>query len=214
MAARTPANRGRGRPTDLAKRDAILDVARAQFLAKGFERTTMDSIAGAAHVSKVTIFNHFRDKATLLEATVEREAQRLEQAVLAAEDDGDPMAQLAQAGESLLSLLLSPEILALDRLLTTEPYRGTDVVRRFFAAGPKRGRAVVARLIGDAARHGVMHTDDLDQAADDLLALWIGATWREEIALGLRPSPTKRQVRARVRRGLDGIVRLYPPRSN
>jgi TetR/AcrR family transcriptional repressor of mexJK operon len=150
-----------------------------------------------------------------LEATVEREAQRLEQATLAAKaGDADPMAQLSQCGEALLTLLLSPDVLAFDRLMSAEPYKGTDVVRRYFAAGPKRGRAVVARLIREAAGRGVVQIDDPQQAADDLLSLWLGATWREEIALGLRPSPTTRQIRARVRRGLEGFVRLYPPRSN
>lgn len=212
MKERYLTNRGRGRPTDFAKRDAILDGARAQFLAKGFERTTMESVAEAAGVSKVTIFNHFRDKASLLEATVEREAHWLEQAVVTAESGGgDPLSQLAKCGEALLELLLNPDVLALDRLLSAEPYRGSDLVRRFFAAGPKRGREMVAQLIGDAVRRGVMQTHDLHQAADDLLALWIGATWREEIALGLRSRPRRQQIRARVRRGLDGIVRLYPP---
>src|SRR5262249_28804778 len=181
------ANRGRGRPTDLAKREAILDAARAQFLARGFERTTMESVAAAASVSKVTIFNHFRDKASLLEATVEHEAKRFERAAFA-DDTGerDAVVRLARCGEALLELLANPEVLALARLLGVEPYKGSELVRRYFAAGPKRARSILARLIVEAAGQGAVQIDDPQVAAEDLLALWLGATWREEIALGLR----------------------------
>jgi TetR/AcrR family transcriptional repressor of mexJK operon len=211
-AGRGRTNRTRGRPTDLAKRDAILDAARTQFLSKGFERTTMESVAAAARVSKVTIFNNFRDKASLLEATVQREAGRLEATALAVEaTDRDPAARLVECGVALLSLLANPEILALDRLLGAEVYRGSDLVRRFFAAGPRRARVILAGLIVDAAEYGLVDCDNAEQAADDLLALWLGATWREEIALGLRHRPSKRQISARVNRGLDGFMRMYAP---
>jgi TetR/AcrR family transcriptional repressor of mexJK operon len=210
LAGDTSADRGRGRPTDLAKRDAILDAARAQLLTKGFERTTMESVAAAASVSKVTIFNHFRDKASLLEATVEHEAERLEGAAFADDTgDRDPLTELARSGEALLELLANPEVLALDRLLGVEPYKGSDLARRYFAAGPKRARGILARLIVEAAEQGAVQADDPQQAAEDLLALWLGATWREEIALGLRKRPGVKQIRARVRRGLDRFLRMY-----
>jgi TetR/AcrR family transcriptional regulator, mexJK operon transcriptional repressor len=169
----------------------------------------MESVAAAASVSKVTIFNHFRDKGSLLEATVEREANRLEGAVFADDSGGDAIARLTDCGEALLRLLASPDVLALDRVLGVEPYRGSEVARRFFAAGPKRGRAIVTRLVVEAAEQGTIQIDDPQQAAEDLLALWLGSTWREEIALGLRKPPGKKQISALVQRGLDGFLRMY-----
>ena len=55
-----------GRPKDMAKRQSILDVAKCLFLELGYEGSSMDSIALAAGVSKLTVYNHFNDKETLL----------------------------------------------------------------------------------------------------------------------------------------------------
>ncbi|NLB59089.1 MAG: helix-turn-helix transcriptional regulator, partial [Gammaproteobacteria bacterium] len=54
-----------GRPKDLAKRAAILDAAERMFLQHGFEGVSMDQIATAAGVSKLTVYSHFGDKDAL-----------------------------------------------------------------------------------------------------------------------------------------------------
>jgi TetR/AcrR family transcriptional repressor of mexJK operon len=52
------------------KRAAILAAARSLLLSDGFERTSVDAIAGAAGVSKRTIYDYFGDKQSLLLAVV------------------------------------------------------------------------------------------------------------------------------------------------
>src|SRR5688500_4295965 len=68
MAAPKPA--GPGRPKDLSKRQAILDAARHMFTAQGFDGASMDQIAAAAGVSKLTVYSHFGDKETLFAEVV------------------------------------------------------------------------------------------------------------------------------------------------
>ena len=62
----------RGRPKDPAKREAILDAAKALFIAQGFAGTSMDAVATEAGVSKLTVYSHFSDKATLFAAEMAR----------------------------------------------------------------------------------------------------------------------------------------------
>ncbi|MFZ6843099.1 TetR/AcrR family transcriptional regulator [Undibacterium sp. RuTC16W] len=50
------------------KREAILQAAIAEFLAHGFDATSMDKIAASAAVSKRTVYNHFPSKDDLFEA--------------------------------------------------------------------------------------------------------------------------------------------------
>jgi len=50
-----------------ARRRSILDTARALFVEKGFEATTMQEIADAAELSKAAIYLYFKDKAELLD---------------------------------------------------------------------------------------------------------------------------------------------------
>jgi TetR/AcrR family transcriptional repressor of mexJK operon len=54
-----------GRPKDLAKRAAILDAAKQMFTQHGFDGVSMDQIAAAAGVSKLTVYSHFGDKEAL-----------------------------------------------------------------------------------------------------------------------------------------------------
>ena len=48
-----------GRPKDDQKAYAILEAAGTLFLKNGMMGTTMDEIAQAAGVSKLTVYNHF-----------------------------------------------------------------------------------------------------------------------------------------------------------
>ncbi|WP_437676687.1 TetR/AcrR family transcriptional regulator [Sorangium sp. So ce131] len=47
-------------------RQRISDVATAMFFARGFDAVTVEEIAAAAHVSKMTVFNYFARKEDLL----------------------------------------------------------------------------------------------------------------------------------------------------
>jgi AcrR family transcriptional regulator len=60
------------RPGPSETRGAILEAAREAFAAKGYERATLRSIAGAAGVDPAMVHHHFGTKAALL-----REAVRL-----------------------------------------------------------------------------------------------------------------------------------------
>jgi len=57
--------RARGR---LSRRREIIAAARAVFLAKGYERATLDDIARRAEFAKGTLYNYFHSKGELFEA--------------------------------------------------------------------------------------------------------------------------------------------------
>src|ERR1700753_1780480 len=59
MPPATPDRRGRKR---LATRQKISDVATRLFIKRGFDSVTVDEIAEAADVSRMTVFNHFARK--------------------------------------------------------------------------------------------------------------------------------------------------------
>jgi AcrR family transcriptional regulator len=46
----------------MATRQAISDVATRLFMERGFDRVTIDEIAEAADVGRMTVFNHFPRK--------------------------------------------------------------------------------------------------------------------------------------------------------
>ncbi len=73
-------------------RERILAVARKLLLAKDFSEFTMEAVAGAAEVSRLTVYYQFDSKSRLLEALYNYIAQRGEMERLADvfREGGDP----------------------------------------------------------------------------------------------------------------------------
>ncbi len=55
----------RNRPLNQEKRDAIIKASINEFYQKGYEASSMDTIAKEANVSKATVYNHFNTKEEL-----------------------------------------------------------------------------------------------------------------------------------------------------
>ena len=68
--AQPVAGSARGRPKDLEKRAAILSAATDLFTARGLNGVSMEAVARAAGVSKITVYSHFRSKDELFRETV------------------------------------------------------------------------------------------------------------------------------------------------
>ncbi|WP_298194487.1 TetR/AcrR family transcriptional regulator [Novosphingobium sp.] len=71
-------------PVRAARRERLLDAAEALFVAQGFRATSIEGIAEAAGMSKVTLYGYFRDKEAVFAAVAERIADAMEEAVKAA----------------------------------------------------------------------------------------------------------------------------------
>ena len=61
---------GRGRPT--LSNAELLDKALDLFLARGFERTSIDAITTAARMAKRTVYRRYGDKTALFKAALQR----------------------------------------------------------------------------------------------------------------------------------------------
>jgi AcrR family transcriptional regulator len=68
-------------PVRAARRERLLDAAEALFVAQGFRATSIEAIAEAAGMSKVTLYGYFRDKEAVFAAVAERLADTMEEAV-------------------------------------------------------------------------------------------------------------------------------------
>ena len=82
----------------LATRSSLLDAAERVFLAKGVAGTSLNDIAVAAGTTRGAIYWHFKDKADLFNAMMDRVAMPLQQVLLLLEaDDEDPLPALKKA---------------------------------------------------------------------------------------------------------------------
>jgi AcrR family transcriptional regulator len=64
--------------------ESIVDAALQEFLAYGLRRTTVDTVARRAGVSRATLYRRFRDKDALVQAVLVRECRRFFGSIAAA----------------------------------------------------------------------------------------------------------------------------------
>lgn len=83
----------------LATRHALLDAAEHVFLAQGVAGTSLNDIAQAAGTTRGAIYWHFKDKADLFNAMMDRVAMPLQRALalVDAADEPDPLPGLKKA---------------------------------------------------------------------------------------------------------------------
>jgi AcrR family transcriptional regulator len=79
-------------------RRKILEAARELFTTEGYEKVTMRRIAEAIEYSPTTIYNHFEDKGTLVDALCEEDFGRLLGAMSRTELPADPVEAIRQLG--------------------------------------------------------------------------------------------------------------------
>jgi AcrR family transcriptional regulator len=79
-------------PLKLARRDKLLDVAERLFVTQGFRATTIEGLAEAAGLSKVTVYGYFADKDAVFEAVAKRLADRMRGIVFTALQMDAPVA--------------------------------------------------------------------------------------------------------------------------
>jgi AcrR family transcriptional regulator len=127
-----------------------LDAATARFLREGYGTTSMEAIAADAGVSKRTLYARFPDKAAVLQTAISRLIGTWLGGFDAALDH--PMLEdaLTAAAQRMLAATLTPEALALYRLLVAEAGRIPDLPRLLAESGAGTGIARIATLLANA----------------------------------------------------------------
>lgn len=122
------------------KQAQILRGALEIFLQQGYEGTSMDRVAAAAGVSKITIYKHFQDKEGLFTALIEQvTTQRFEAVFGQLSQEDPPELVLRQVATRLLDLLaVDEEYLDFLRLIIGESGRFPALAQLFFRALPQR----------------------------------------------------------------------------
>ena len=186
-----------GRPTRRTAeklRDHILDVATEHFLRHGYGLTTIEAVAQDAHISKRTFYHRFDDKAALFSAVVHRIIARLHPpAGVPLIDDGSLHSNLLRLAHLMLQGALSPEGLALSRLVLAESSKFPELAA---IATEKGGRQEAITLVSDLlvrhAREERIAIDNPEFAAQQFLQMIITIPQRR--AMGLGPPMTPRDI--------------------
>ncbi|MDE1900068.1 MAG: TetR/AcrR family transcriptional regulator [Alphaproteobacteria bacterium] len=183
--------------------DKILDAAAFLFFHEGYGATSIEEIARRARVSKRTFYARFDGKPDIFRAVVRRIVAHVRPADmdgvsnLFAGDDID--AVLRRVAQVILHGALSPEALALNRIIIAEASRFPELAMIVTEQGM---RAEAISRIADALRH--CHADariDPVFAAEQFLLMLITAPQRRAYGLGV--PMTKDEIAAWITNTVD-----------
>jgi AcrR family transcriptional regulator len=192
------------------RRDAILDVARECFIAEGYGATSMSTIAARLGGSKGTLYNYFKSKEELFDAFVRRSCALLQGELDDSPGDGDVRDLLVRMAEDFLDHLLSPEAIAIHRLVVGEGERFPELARLFYEAGPKIGNARHAQLFKRLMERGRLRCEDPVLAAHQFKGLVLSGVYFQRLwGVIDDPSPAERARHART--AADTFLRAYAP---
>ncbi len=174
---------------DEKKRLQILESAADLFSRRGFDKTSIRSLASEARVSTSTIYAHFADKDDLLLQSIDRRLSVIEQNVKALAEEGmDPLQRLA----SILSVI--------HRSLKDDPFLRKILIfdaqvvdhrlHQRAALARKRIKDLGVKGLETAVAEGVLNCDDVDALETVLRVSFQG--WILSIENGATEIPEER----------------------
>jgi AcrR family transcriptional regulator len=193
---------------------AIMTAAKELFLEQGFGAVSMDQVARQAGVSKATVYAHFVSKEKLFAEMVFRACIAKSQTVLPAlQADSDIEAVLEEIAHIVVDHLLSPEPLAVYRIIMAEGPRFPELPRAFFGNGPLPMIRKLTDFFDEANRLGLLTVPDTRLAAEQVI-------WLVRGPLGVRrlfttDVPADLPAEEAVIKGAARMIHAtYSPRAN
>ncbi|HEX5455068.1 MAG TPA: TetR/AcrR family transcriptional regulator [Stellaceae bacterium] len=184
--------------------DHILAVATDSFLRDGFGTTSIEAVARRAGISKRTFYHRFRGKEELFEAVVRRLIERWMPPFDIALLEAPGLAEaLRRAAEHMLAVALTPEGLALHRVVIAEAPRFPGLARILHELGAAAGVERIARHLDQRVAGGEIRPIDTRFAAEQFINMVVTGPRRRALGLG-------RPVEAPELRGwIDSTVGLF-----
>jgi TetR/AcrR family transcriptional repressor of mexJK operon len=187
------------------KREAILKGAKTVFLKHGFGDASMDEVAAAAGVSKMTVYRHFGSKEDLFAGVITESCHQL----ITGEIDAVfalPMRQALRAyARKMTDIFFARDTAELHRIVIAECRRFPKLGRLFYETGPQ---ACIDALEAYFIRHKndpALKVTDPRRAAEEFLELLRGYA-HLKMLLGIDKGPSARDIDARIEAALRHVM--------
>ncbi len=187
-----------GRPVDLAKNLAILNAARKLLFRDGPRLFSVQAVAHAAGVSKVTVYARHGSREALLHAVIGQLAQELSAAFDRRPGDACALrASLIEFGQGLLKFMIGTEHIGLMRSLLGSGAGSASALRGVFRRGPAAMLLRVSAWLAECHREGALHCPVPERSAETLLGMLQGLALVRAM-YGAVNAESKRDVEAHV----------------
>lgn len=200
-------SKGRGRPVDAAKRQAIVEAATDAFFDVGYAAASIEKIAADAGVSKVTIYNHFGDKSALFAASVERQCEKMRgHFSIDAASNESIRSRLMAIGQAMFAFLSRPEMVQFERRIAAETEHEPEIGRAFLEAGPWRMKAAFSAFLAHAHERGELQIADSKLAAEQFVSMCKGMG---DLERRFGAIPTEEENASRIAGAVDVFLKAY-----
>jgi AcrR family transcriptional regulator len=195
------------------KHRAILDAATEIFLRSGYLGTNMDEIAALSSVSKQTVYKHFESKEALFVAIVTRMTSEagdtVHDAIPDLGKDDDLAEYLVNYAERQLTIVLTPRIMQLRRLVIGEVSRFPELAKVLYELGPKRAMTILAAMFGRLAERGLLIIDAPEVAASHFNWLVMSEALNRAMLLGDHAIPSQTALHKYAEEGVRVFLAAY-----
>lgn len=202
-----------GRPKDLEKRQQILTAAKKLFLKCGYHGSSMNQIAHEAGVTKLTVYNHFQDKANLFVCAIAATCEELISArPLNLQADSDFNKEFIHACDLALNIINLPEAIKLERLLVELAAEQNPLAQKFYNASHLRMNAVWENFFQQAIDLGFIQAEELKTLTWLIVSLLLGVR-HHEVLLGIRAIPTVAEKQQIILSSIELFMLKYQKRT-
>jgi TetR/AcrR family transcriptional repressor of mexJK operon len=190
-----------------AKRGVIIRGACRTFLAHGYGATSMNDVAAAAGVSKMTLYRYFRSKEELLAGVVGDLCERIFDADVAKAMEKLPLRDaLATFGRRMLETVFAPETLGLHRIVIAESYRFPTLGKLFYDSGPGFALSTLASFLARHRKDPSLRVPNPARAAEEFMALLRGYAHMRAL-IGIEGAPSHAHLKRRVERAISHLLK-------
>lgn len=191
------------------KRKSFIIAAEELFLTQDYASVTIDAIVKAAKSSKPTFYNYFKSKDELFEAYIIDSAQdfmnELHETITFTTSIDKTLYQLAS---TYIRKLLSPHIIALNKLVVGESKRQPDIVRIYFEQGVKKVVATFNYVMEKAVKSKALQGDTPDVLAKYFKAL-CDAECHELALWGQKANWSEAEIHQQTEKAVQLFLKLY-----
>jgi len=194
--------RSRGRPQTRPHADTIcliVDAADQEFQSNGYAGTNIKAVADRAGVSTKTLYKLVPTKAELFDAVIRRRIGRF---LLEVDDevseDLDPREALERILFAFGLLTLSPDTIAINRLVIAESERFPEVARAFYQSAIVPVNGVIEGWLTQQKDRGTLRIDDVHIASGMLRGMMIMEPQRTAM-MGQRAAPHRDEIALRAK---------------
>ncbi len=202
-----------GRPKDPEKRAAILDAAQRLFPDRGYDGVSMDAIAQAAGVSKLTVYSHFEDKESLFGAAVTTCCEDLLPHRVFKPVAGQPVREVLVAiGRGFIDLVMDPRAIKLHQVMVGQAGQSQRLAEIFFGAGPRPALDEMEAFLRQAHAEGTLEVPQPAQAAAHFFCLLKGLR-HMRVLVGLAAPMTPAERESHVADVVSVFERAFAPHN-